>query len=274
MPIDFEPGGAPVPAYALQRLTEDAFVGTAAMLDQQHDGQGGHTNVTLESLAPRVDGDLVEIAAGLRFTLGPWVLDADGNPNTPVAAIRVPQITANQNDYNPPGLATALVVELDSDAARTITGLVTSKRRRILKLVNRSNYTITLSHNSGSSTAAYRFAFSGSVDYPLRSGGYLELYYEPGAPIWRGESMGATLRSVQRATAIIAAGDSSKAATLGTTLTDLAKAEVRLLGFTTASVDLPSRTVRLELTNTTTLTAFRGGTDEEMRVSYEVSEWG
>jgi hypothetical protein len=273
MPIAFDAGGSPLQTFDLQQMTEAAFVETGAQIDQQHDGQGAHTDVTLDSIGARTPGELVDVDAGLRFTLGPWILDGDGNPNSPTAAIRTDQITSTQHDYNPPGLATALVVELESDAARTISGIVTQRRRRLLQLVNRGNYTITLSHNSGS-TAQYRFAFSGAVDFPLRSGGWVWLYYDTGSPIWRGESAGMALRSVQRDTIGITAGNTSNTDTLGTTLTDLTKCELRYLGHTCLSAQTQSNNVRLELTNTTTVTAFRSGTDEDLTVSYEVTEWG
>ena len=45
--------------------------------------------------------------------------------------ISPPQITANQNDYNPTGVATASVLQLSSDASRTVTGLAGGAEGRV-----------------------------------------------------------------------------------------------------------------------------------------------
>src|SRR3954468_10962227 len=50
--------------------------------------------------------------------------------------IAPPQLTANQNDYNPTGAATAAVLQLSSDASRTITGLAGGAEGRVLSLIN------------------------------------------------------------------------------------------------------------------------------------------
>lgn len=69
------------------------------------------------------------------------------------------QITANQNDYSPTGLAKSSTVALDVDAARTITGLATGWKGRVITLLGDDTYPITLSAASGSSSAANRFNF-------------------------------------------------------------------------------------------------------------------
>src|SRR5690606_35832672 len=68
------------------------------------------------------------------------------------------QLTANQNDYNPTGLATASVIRLDGDASfRTITGLAGGSDGRIIMLHNIGANTILLANQNTASTATNRF---------------------------------------------------------------------------------------------------------------------
>jgi hypothetical protein len=66
------------------------------------------------------------------------------------------QITANQNDYSPTGLATSVQLRLSSDAARTITGFALGSEGRILFIVNVGSFNITLANESASSIATNR----------------------------------------------------------------------------------------------------------------------
>ncbi|RTL49776.1 MAG: DUF2793 domain-containing protein [Bradyrhizobiaceae bacterium] len=67
------------------------------------------------------------------------------------------QITANQNDYNPAGIASASVLQISSDASRTISGLAGGGEGRILCILNVGSQTITLADESASSSASNRF---------------------------------------------------------------------------------------------------------------------
>src|SRR4051794_24445811 len=60
------------------------------------------------------------------------------------AVIAPPQLTANQNDYNPTGAATAAVLQLSSDASRTVSGLAGGADGRILGLSNAGSQPIVL----------------------------------------------------------------------------------------------------------------------------------
>jgi hypothetical protein len=91
-----------------------------------------------------------------------------------------PQITANQNNYNPTGLSTAFYVRLTVDAARDITGLATGATGRVIVLNNQSAFTITLKHNNAGSDANKRFFLPGAVDLALNQYGSATLYYDGG----------------------------------------------------------------------------------------------
>jgi hypothetical protein len=98
---------------------------------------------------------------------------------------------SNQNYYNPTNLATASILRLTSDANRTITGIAGGSAGRLLILQNRntSNFTITLSDESASSSAANRMAFGGTEgtarDYSLPRYGGILLWYDGSSSRWR-----------------------------------------------------------------------------------------
>lgn len=93
------------------------------------------------------------------------------------------QITANQNDYNPTGLSTASILRLNSDAARSITGLAGGSDGRIVTLLNIGAQLITLEDEDAGSTAANRFALAGDV--VLLPDTALTLWYDATSSRWR-----------------------------------------------------------------------------------------
>jgi hypothetical protein len=266
-----EAGATKMEAFAFQKTVEDFSVEIDAQVAQQHDSQGAHTAITADSLAPNVGLEAL-LVYGLRLMMGPLLMEVDGNPNSPVGVLRVPEITASQHDYNPAGLDTAIMLELTSDDPYTITGIVTSRRRRWLGIVNRSNDTITLAHNSGSSTTAYRIAFSHGGDYELRSGGIVWLYYDPGAPNWRGEGPGVGIRSIQRGTIVFANGDTSKTATLATPLLSDAKCHVAYLG-SSGGTSTASSNAYLHDLSTVSISATRTSSADAVTIGYQVTEY-
>lgn len=93
-------------------------------------------------------------------------------------------ITSNQNNYNPTGMDTAHTVRLSSDAARTITGINAGTSGRKIVLQNVGSFTISLSVESASSTAANRIlGFGTSVDIPSNTS--LSLDYDATSSRWR-----------------------------------------------------------------------------------------
>lgn len=77
------------------------------------------------------------------------------------------QITADQNNYNPSGLSTAIVLRLSTDsnggAGRAVTGLAGGAAGRMVIVVNVGSSLLRLSDESASSTAANRFALPQDV---------------------------------------------------------------------------------------------------------------
>lgn len=93
------------------------------------------------------------------------------------------EIKANQNNYDPEGLADAAIVQLTSDAARTITGLSGGADGRVLMLSNIGSHTITLVNQSNSSSAANRFSFG--ADIPIAPNRTAILIYDGTLSRWR-----------------------------------------------------------------------------------------
>jgi hypothetical protein len=97
--------------------------------------------------------------------------------------ISPPQITANQNDYNPTGVATASVLQLSSDASRNITGLAGGAEGRVVSLINIGSQPIVLPDESTSSSAANRFALGSNLTVTAKQAAMLR--YDGTAARWR-----------------------------------------------------------------------------------------
>ena len=288
--MPFELGATPMNAPELQKAVEDAGTFLEARVDQEHDGYGRHSHVTLASIAhadgpysaadlkdldATIDQDRVLVGTGLHFLSGPWMIGlSDSEPGPSV--IRPSSLTANQNDWQPDGIEDCLVVEIESTAERTITGIFAEipLRRRFLWLVNRGNYTIVLASASSSSLSRHRLYFGGG-NYPLLSGSMVQLYYDPGSGGWRGPAM-TGFRSVQRGTITISSTNTSATVTLATTLTDVGKSMVSFLGVTGpgGGVSVEELAYLSDLT-TTSLKATRstGASGNPTVTSYQVVEY-
>lgn len=112
------------------------------------------------------------------------------------------QITAQQDNYNPTGLSTATILRINSDAARTITGIAGGSDGRILVVINTGTKAITLA-NDVTSTAANRFLFDGS-DLALAGGCAVILWYDTTSSRWRciGQAMKVSTTDDQGTTTI------------------------------------------------------------------------
>jgi hypothetical protein len=93
------------------------------------------------------------------------------------------QITADQNDYNPTGLAAASILRLSTDASRNLTGLQGGADGRLVVGMNVGSYDVALVDQSASSSAGNRFAIGGNVAIP--AGQSVALLYDATASRWR-----------------------------------------------------------------------------------------
>jgi hypothetical protein len=94
------------------------------------------------------------------------------------------QITADQNNYNPTGLGSSSILRISSDATRTITGLVNLDGGAVVHLLNVGSNQISLANESASSSAANRFALTGS-GFSITAGGSVMLFYDAVSSRWR-----------------------------------------------------------------------------------------
>jgi hypothetical protein len=92
-------------------------------------------------------------------------------------------LAADANDYAPTGFSTAIIVRLDSTAARNVTGLAGGAEGRWVWLINAGSYAITLKSQNVASLAVNRFAFS--LDYVLQPGAAVQLVYDGTSLRWR-----------------------------------------------------------------------------------------
>lgn len=98
------------------------------------------------------------------------------------------QLTGDQNDYNPTGLATASTIRLTGDNSfRTITGLAGGSDGRVIMLHNIGTSAILLANQNAGSTAANRFELGGG-DIPLFPGDLLNIQYDATSSRWRTET--------------------------------------------------------------------------------------
>lgn len=92
------------------------------------------------------------------------------------------QISSNQNDYSPTGFSSASVVNLSSDASRSVSGLAGGAEGRVVVILNTGSQIITLLNESASSSAANRFALGSDVVIGARRAALLR--YDGTASRW------------------------------------------------------------------------------------------
>lgn len=97
-------------------------------------------------------------------------------------------LSANQNNYNPPGLAGASLIRQDISATISITGIVAQAAGTLLALRNikpgGAMEWITLVHESGASTAANRFSLPSRGDWYIPPGGTVVFLYDGTISRW------------------------------------------------------------------------------------------
>lgn len=99
------------------------------------------------------------------------------------------QITADQNNYNPTGLAAASVLQINANAARNISGLASGAEGRCLAIINVGSQPVTLLDESTSSSASNRFSFGGNLTIAAKRAAILR--YDGTAARWQAIAGGA-----------------------------------------------------------------------------------
>lgn len=126
--------------------------------------------------------DVVITKAGYTFLAA---TTSDGTLYDPSSVISPAQITADQNDYNPTNAANATFWRINSDAQRSITGIVSGKSGQRIILANVGSFDILLSNQSASSAAANRIITGTGAAITLSADTQRELWYDPTTSRWR-----------------------------------------------------------------------------------------
>lgn len=96
-------------------------------------------------------------------------------------------LTASKNNWNPAGIGTAVPtnIRVSANAGLSITGIIAGASGQRATIYNVGANAITLSHNSGLSSAGNKFLCPGSADLSLRANGAVDMWYDPTSAAWR-----------------------------------------------------------------------------------------
>ncbi len=94
-----------------------------------------------------------------------------------------PTITADEDDYDPSGLATVSTLRLSTDAAHSITGLAGGTPGRILIVHNIDTNNLTIENEHSGSSAGNRFALNGNITLAFNQAAILQ--YDHISDRWR-----------------------------------------------------------------------------------------
>jgi hypothetical protein len=100
-----------------------------------------------------------------------------------------PQITSDQNDFNPTGLANASVLQINADAPRNVSGLAGGTEGRCLTVINVGSEPVTLLNESASSSASNRFSLASNLTISAKQAAILR--YDGTAARWQAVAGGA-----------------------------------------------------------------------------------
>ncbi|WP_375411221.1 DUF2793 domain-containing protein [uncultured Bradyrhizobium sp.] len=169
------------------------------------------------------------------------------------------QITSNQNDYNPAGAAAASVLQVSSDASRSISGLAGGAEGRIISVINVGGQPVALLDESAASTAANRFTLGGDLVISAKQAAMLR--YDGTAARWQ------TMARPAVPGTLLAASNLSDVAVRITARDNLS---VRGADIASAStINLEAATGNLvDVTGTTTITAITLGDGHERAVRF------
>jgi hypothetical protein len=130
-------------------------------------------------------------------------------------------ITADQNDYAPAGLAVAAVLQISSNAARSMSGLGGGAEGRVVSVINVGSQPITLLDEGAGSLAGNRFALGGGLALGARQAALLR--YDGTAARWQAIAGPAGAVSYAAAQALTSAQQNQARANAGVPGANLAR---------------------------------------------------
>lgn len=133
-------------------------------------------------------GDVQEITLGTNLSLTGTTLNA-ASGSVSYTTISPSSIGSNQNNYSPTNWSTADIVRLTASSNYDITGFDASASvvRKLLWNVDTTD-TLTLKHESASSTAANRIVCPYDLDMKLSPDGAIVIHYDATTARWRAVS--------------------------------------------------------------------------------------
>lgn len=100
------------------------------------------------------------------------------------ATVTPPQITANQNNYNPTGWLTSLFIRLSTDASRNVTGLGRDGSALFRMVRNVGAQNVVFTHEDAASTANQRINCPGGVNFTLTPSSGIWMIYDATIDRW------------------------------------------------------------------------------------------
>lgn len=152
-------------------------------------------DVELEAGDP-IDTDKAKYYRDNPLALWQGAATAPGLPWAPksritfTSSITPAQITADQDDYSPTNLESAVVLRLSTDASRTITGLAARGDGEAKLIQNVGSNDLVLANQNASSVAANRFALESGNNETISAGGQRWIIYDGTSSRWRLSSGG------------------------------------------------------------------------------------
>lgn len=160
--------------------------GTDALTSPSHAAQHANANDAVEAIEAKVGiGASTPVAATFLQGTGTGVSTWQGIRG-PVLGLTIAPTTlaATTHNWNPTGLSTAHLIRMFASGAIDLTGIVGTVDGHLLHLVNAGANTITLKHNSGSSSVGNRFLVSGAGDLALATWGQIRALYSAADGFW------------------------------------------------------------------------------------------
>lgn len=156
-------------------FSDNAYTVQANPFTNQTDG-------TYQFFAANGRYDIVITKTGYTFVAADT---ADNVVYDPSSVITPAQITVDQNDYSPSNALNATVWRLSSDTLRNITGIGAGKSEQRIVLRNVGTADLSLTNESGSSSAANRITTGTGGALTLAPNTQRELYYDATTVRWR-----------------------------------------------------------------------------------------
>lgn len=171
----------------LGAFLEDEFDAMSATIsatwDIEHYPDGGHKDVTIDSLTG--NQSVIPVYSGFRFLAGPWLMNEVNDPVDILQAVIYTPTQSSTAAFNPAGFSTCIGVVVSLAGNIDIQGISCGTRQgRLLFMLNRSDYAITLKHNHGSAQSEDRINAPNGADHVIRQHGGSWLYYNPRQREW------------------------------------------------------------------------------------------